>query len=205
MRVKKGKLWVCLSSHVLSTLANLQDDIHEAVKSKTPVYYQLSQGISLFTEPQTDESTVTFKKSSIKVNLTSEEWVQLMDAVSRVSSDIQPPPLKRRCTSSVCKMVTMYVCYSKSLDNNPNRFYTRSAAEKYGKLNGWDYDTVLLDVQTPSKEVLVMQFLAFKTREHIIKRMTDLCYGCQRDRHSQKDHTCLEPWEEVVQQSYKES
>ena len=35
--------------------------------------------------------------------------------------------------------------------------------------------------------------------------MTDLCYGCQRDRHSQKDDTCLEPWEEVVQESYKES
>ena len=66
------------------------------MKSKTPEYYQLSQGISLFTEQQKDENVVAFKKSSIKVNLTAEEWIQLMDAVSPVSSDIQIPPLKRK-------------------------------------------------------------------------------------------------------------
>ena len=28
------------------------------------------------------------------------------------------------------------------------------------------------------------------------------CYGCQYDKSSQKDHTCLEPWEDSVEEHF---
>ena len=50
-----------------------------------------------------------------------------------------------------------------------------------------------------SEEVLVSQFLAFKSKEAIEKIMTEESLGSQCDVMSQKDHTCLQQWDDVVE------
>ena len=72
MRLKKGKLWICLSSKALGVLADIKDEFNEAVLSKTPVQYKLSQDISLTVDVYKSPVVVAFKKSTIRMNISSE-------------------------------------------------------------------------------------------------------------------------------------
>ena len=39
MRLKKGKLWICLLNKALGVLPDIKDDFNETVLSKTPVHF----------------------------------------------------------------------------------------------------------------------------------------------------------------------
>ena len=63
--------------------------------------------------------------------------------------------------------------------------YTREAAEKFGELEGSVFTIVIMNAPAPDRNKLLLQFLAYKIKAEILKRVTEDCNGCQYDRLSQ--------------------
>ena len=201
MRLKKGKLWICLSSKALGVLADIKDEFNEAVLSKTPVQYKLSQDISLTVDVYKSPVVIAFNKSTIRMNISTEEWTELMPLIPEKPTIVRES--KRHCGNSYYKNISMYGCYQKKVDDNVKWFYTKTGAQKYGELQGWDYGVYTTCTAAPERNALLTDFLAFKTIEKIKASVSENCYGCQFDRPSQIEHQCLEPWDIIVDEYYE--
>ena len=57
-------------------------------------------------------------------------------------------------------------------------------------------------IYAPNRHILLTNFAAFVTRKRLPELLEIKCYGCQYDKPSQTEHTCLEPWEESVQHHF---
>ena len=190
---------------MLKHLGNVKDEFDAAAVSQTPVRYQLTQDISMFVDTYKQPITISFKKSTIRINISPEEWSQRMTDIPQSTEAHGGSKCKRQCTTSVSKTVNMYGYCCDSMDHNPKWFYTREAAEKFGEQEGWDFTIVSMNVPAPDRNALVLQFLAYKTKAEILKRVTEDCYGCQYDRPSQTEHPCLEPWNDIVEEYYEKN
>ena len=90
MRLKKGKLWICVSSKALLILAEIKEEINAAVLSKTALVCELTKELKLMVEPS-HPLVITFKRSNITVKISQDEWAELMYIIPEKSSGAEEP------------------------------------------------------------------------------------------------------------------
>ena len=117
MRLKKGRFWVCISSKAQGILADIKEEFNAAVLSKTPVQYKLTQDLSLSVDTYQNPLAIRFKKSTLRLDITPEEWTDLMKAIPEKSVSVEPKAKKQR-RESYQRDVYMYGCYQRKMEEN---------------------------------------------------------------------------------------
>ena len=92
-------MWICFSNQELKYIRNLKEEFDAAVGCSIPIQCKLDQGISMFVDIHKDPIVISFKKSTIRINISPVERPQLMKVILQGKADHRGTKFKRQCTT----------------------------------------------------------------------------------------------------------
>ena len=84
MRVKQGKMWICLSNRALQQLDKFKEEINEAVLFIKPGEYELTKQMKISLRVDNHTPTICFIKpgyNPMTLNLSDMEWSKVVSAI----------------------------------------------------------------------------------------------------------------------------
>ena len=96
----------------------------------------------------------------------------------------------------------MFGSYSDTGHNYSKWFYAKKGTEDNAELSRWKCEIVMIPTNAPNRPTLLTNFAAFVAKRKLCALLKSDYYGCQYDKPSKKDHTCLEPWEDSVEEHF---
>ena len=112
----------------------------------------------MFVDIHKDPIVISFKKFTMRINISPEERPQLMKVILQGKSDHHGTKFKT--VYNLRKQDNVHVRML------PKWFY-REIAEKFAEQETWDFTIVTMNLLSPDRNILVLQFLAYKTKASI--------------------------------------
>ena len=196
LRIKKGSRFICLPMKAINILIENISQISEAVKNGLPYSVKLSDAIDVEVTLFKGIAYVVFKKGTFYINAAFEEWRIVEESIPdsffpRVCGFVYTPKDAR-------VEIFQIICDGAF----PKSFYTEEGAKSYASSLPGVCTVVKKTVTAPDGNSMVHNAKAYLMRNKLKNLLKEVCYGCQYDRPSQIEHSCLESLEDSVDKYY---
>ena len=186
VRLLKGKRWICFQDKVWLSFAENFKALSEAMEKKNNYTVNLTTDFHAKTDSFRDRHYVTLVKKDSIFNLNEDQWMEFLVKAKKVTKDLT------RAQKTNYLRVARFAYYCDGQESYPKWFFTESSLINYGEKPGESYKIVSSTTPAPTKEDLCEKVAAYLTQKYVSELIKEDCYGCQYDRPSQHDHTCLE-------------
>ena len=184
--IKKGSRFICLPTKAINILRESISQISDAVKNGLPFSVKLSDTIDVEVTLFKGTAYVVFNKGTFYINAAFEEWRIIEESIPDSS---YPRFCRFVYTPKDARVEIFQVIRDGAF---PKSVYTEEGAKSSASSLPGVCTVVKKTVIAPDESSMVQNAKAYLMRNKLKHLLKEDCYGCQYDRPSQIEHSCLE-------------